>query len=227
MRGSGDTCWTVIRRAGDGDREARETFARLYEPVVRRYLGVRWRGNPLLGETDDAVQEVFVECYRAGGVLESADPEREGGFGAFLHGVIRNVALRIERRAARRRVKPPASTFHGDRFPNGERGLSSIFDRAWARALLDAAAERQARNARESGEAARRRVELLKLRLGEGLPIREIAASWDVPRAVLHREYAKARREFRAALEEVVAFHHSGDPTAVRRECERLLSVFR
>jgi RNA polymerase sigma-70 factor (ECF subfamily) len=43
--------------------------------------------------------------------------------------------------------------------------------------------------------------------------------------ASLHHEYARARQEFRSALEDVIAFHHPGAPEDVDRECAQLLSL--
>jgi RNA polymerase sigma-70 factor (ECF subfamily) len=50
-----------------------------------------------------------------------------------------------------------------------------------------------------------RRVELLRLRFEDNLPIRTIAERRQVSAAELHHSYALARREFKAALLEVVA----------------------
>ena len=66
-------------------------------------------------------------------------------------------------------------------------------------------------------------VELLRLRFRQGKPIREIAQLWNVEAAKLHRAYARARKEFRRALHDVVEFHRPGDPEAVERECEELI----
>src|SRR5262249_9139684 len=109
--------------------------------------------------------------------------------------------------------------------PGGEETLSRAFDRAWARAVVREAAERQSALAAQRSEASLRRVELLRLRFHEGLPIREIARLWGLDAAYLHHEYARARQEFRAALREVIAFHHPGSPEDVDRECARLLSL--
>ena len=70
------TCWTVIRGAAAGNPADRDAFARRYVRVVRAYLAARWRASPNLQDLDDAVQEVFVECFRHDGVLEQADPRR-------------------------------------------------------------------------------------------------------------------------------------------------------
>jgi RNA polymerase sigma-70 factor (ECF subfamily) len=87
------------------------------------------------------------------------------------------------------------------------------------------AAQLQTRRARERGPEAVRRVELLRLRFEENLPIRVIAQSWGVPSAGLHHANALARQEFRAALLEVVAFHHPGSPAEVEQEAADLLQV--
>lgn len=209
------TCWTLIRDASAGDPAARERFARVYRPVVRSYLAARWRGLPL--DADDAAQDVFVECFRAGGALAKADAERPGGFRAFLLGVVRNVARRHEARPRRGQPLDP-------QLPADDPSLAHAFDRAWAQALLREAAHVQ-KNAADS-DAARRRVELLRLRFHDGRPIREIAKLWNIDAAKLHHEYATAREEFRQALRQVVAFHHPGEPPAdIDRACTELLAL--
>jgi RNA polymerase sigma-70 factor (ECF subfamily) len=211
------TCWTLIRDAAAGDPAARDLFARVYRPVVKAYLAARWRGLPL--DADDAAQDVFVECFKAGGVLAAADAGRPGGFRAFLLGVARNVARRHE---ARPRPNPPVDP---DRLPADDESVSRAFDRAWATALLREAARVQAATAATA--AARRRVELLRLRFHDGLPVRDIARRWGVDPAKLHHEYAAARDEFRAALRRVVAYHHpGGTPGDVDRACAELLAAF-
>jgi RNA polymerase sigma-70 factor (ECF subfamily) len=212
------TCWSLIRDATAGDSAARERFARVYLPVVKAYLVVRWGARR---DANDAAQDVFVECFRAGGLLQKADPERAGGFRAFLLGAVRNVARRHE---ARKRLDAqlPADLAADDTTP------AEAFDRAWARALLREAAAVQQRSAEQAGPAAVRRVQLLTLRFGEGLLIREVAARWGEDAAKLHHEYATARDEFRAALWTVVAFHHPGAAASeIDRACKSLLSLVR
>jgi RNA polymerase sigma-70 factor (ECF subfamily) len=215
------TCWTVIRAAAGGDAAARESFARRYAPVVRAYLAARWRTGPLRQQLDDAVQDVFLACLKPDGLLDRADAGWPGGFRPFLYGAARNVARRFEERAANVR----AEDCELDDLPADDPTLSRAFDRAWAAALLRAAAERQAEIARKKSPAARRRVELLRLRFYEGLPIRAIAERWGEDAARLHHEYATAREEFRAALAEVVAFHQPGSPEAVERAVADLLAA--
>jgi RNA polymerase sigma-70 factor (ECF subfamily) len=67
------------------------------------------------------------------------------------------------------------------------------------------------------------RAELLRLRFEAGLPIREIAARWQGNAAQLHREYARARREFRQALEATVTEEEGGSVAEVQASCARLM----
>jgi len=222
---SGDsTQWTIIQAAADGSVSARTEFARRYQSVIRAYLGTRWRGGPLRTEVDDAAQEVFVRVLRPDGPLARADPARPGGFRAFLYGVVRNVARAIEHDRAQRLRRHSETDLDALRID--ESTLSEVFDRAWAQALLRDAALRQLTRATEKGDDAVRRHRLLAVRYGENLPIREIAARWGVDAAILHREYPKAREEFRRALMEVVREQQGGGPESVERECARLLECF-
>jgi hypothetical protein len=101
--------------------------------------------------------------------------------------------------------------------------LSAAFDRAWARSMLQEAARVQAEMA-VGDERAVKRVELLRLRFQDGLPIRDIAARWGDDAAKLHHEYATARDEFRAALRRVVAFHlPNATPDQLADACRGLL----
>ncbi len=220
---SNTTCWMLIRGAASGSKEDRDAFARRYSPVIRAYLGARWRSSLRLADLDDAVQDVFVECFREGGVLEKVDGSRPGGFRAFLYGVVRNVALRAERRAGTLRERQGDPDFDPEAQPGGEETLSRAFDRAWTLAVLREAGRVQEERAAREGAEASRRIDLLRLRFEKDLPIREIARLWETDAARLHKEYARAREEFKAALFEVVSFHHPGSPAEVERECAELL----
>jgi DNA-directed RNA polymerase specialized sigma24 family protein len=212
----------MIRGAAGGNAPDRAEFARRYATVIRFYLGARWKGGPLRAEIDDATQEVFVQCFRSDGPLVKADPVRDGGFRAYLYGIVRNVARGTEREWRARRATQPGSAFDVEAVESREAPLSQVFDRAWAGALLRRAAARQAEDVRGNARAERR-VELLRLRFGQDLPIRDIAKRWDVDAAPLHAEYRTARREFLAALRMVVAEDNPGPPEHIEAECERLL----
>ncbi len=221
----GSTRWTIIRDAALGDEAARAWFAHHYAPVVRAYLGARWRGSAWIEGLDDAMQDVFVECFREDGILARAKPDRGAGFRAFLLGAVRNVARRFERNRLRDRLHPAGPSTLEAALPADDDVPSRVFDRAWARTVMrDAANVMQQRAHREGAEAVRR-VELLRLRFQEGLPIREIADRWGADATKVHREYARARREFQWALREVVAGKEGGSSGPVVAECRRLLAL--
>jgi RNA polymerase sigma-70 factor (ECF subfamily) len=225
MSPSDHTRWSLIRGAAEGRPPEREEFARRYDSVIRAYCGARWRHTPLVHEIDDAVQDVFLDCFRPSGALERVDPEGPP-FRAYLYGVVRNVARRVEERRIRA-ARQPDSRLDLAAIEAREEPLSVVFDRAWALAIFRQAADLHASRAEEDGDGALRRVDLLRLRFHEGIPIREIARRRDEDPARLHHEYARARDEFRAALRDVVAEHHSGTPREVAEECARLASFFR
>lgn len=216
------TRWTIIRGAAAGSGPDRAEFARRYASVIRSYLGARWGGGALHAEIDDATQEVFVQCFRPDGALEGIDPERPGGFRAYLFGVVRNVARGVEREWRARRARGEGAAPDPDAVEARDAPLEDVFDRAWASAILRLAADRQARAAQGDEEAVRR-IELLRLRFREDLPIREIAKRWQEEPDRLHRAYRTARGEFLDALIEVVGELHGGSAAEVEAECVRLL----
>lgn len=223
-----ETCWTLVEDAAAGEDGARDAFARLYLPVVNAYLRARWAGNRLQDDVDDAAQEIFVDFMKPNGALARVRRDHgDGGFRAFLFGVARNVARRYEERAGRRAAKEAHLDSAYERQPAPDDSPSRAFDVAWARALMRAARERHAREAEQQDDGAIARVELLRLRFREGLPIRRIAERWGEEPAIVHRQYARARQEFAKALYETVALQSGGTPAAIRRECERLLSLLR
>src|SRR4029079_15224275 len=132
-----------------------------------------------------------------------------------LYAVVRNVALRFEeRRRSGRQV--PFGDVGAIPEPAVETTPSVAFDRAWALAGLSRARDRQRRAAHQ--EDARRRVELLDLRFGDGLGIKEIAERWQMEPERVHTMYRRARSEFKLALFDELAFHGHAEPSAVERE---------
>jgi RNA polymerase sigma-70 factor (ECF subfamily) len=215
----------MIEQAARGEGGSSDAFARRYAPAVRAYLAARWKGTPRLQDLDDAVQAVFVECFKPGGLLSSVDRDRAAGFRAYLFGAVRHVALRMERGRAVSGRETPEDPAGLDQLGSDESRLSVEFDRAWARGIMREAAARQREQAAARGEAAFQRVELLRLRFEEGLPIRTIAERWRRDPADLHHDYATARREFRQALLEVMSFYQPGEPALAHRACVELLSL--
>ena len=115
MEPTQDTSWTIIEAAAEGDGEARERLATLYSPALEAYFRKRWQANPILHSVDDAVQEVFVDCFKPSGVLERADGKNKDGDS---------------------RDAPDADTLATD----DDKDLTRLFDREWARSIVQEAA---------------------------------------------------------------------------------------
>ena len=217
------TCWSLIQAAAAGDSAARAEFAEIYGPIIDTYLTARWRLAPQrLREAEDARQEVILECLKAGGALERVAPNRS--FRKFLRGVVRNVAARFEQRAGcKQHEELPSESRLGS--PDSHEQADRAFDREWARLLVKQAALWMASRAVDLGAPAQRRVELLRLRFQEGIPIREIARRWNRSPERLHKDYAKARMDFENALRRVVMLEHLGEPTDLDAECAELIRL--
>lgn len=215
------TRWSLVERAAAGDSTARSVFALTYMDVVRGFLEARWRGTRLTATVEDGVQQVFLECLREGGVLARADPGR-GDLRGLLFGVTRNVARRIEQGSRSRQGSEDAGL---DFLPADEETLSTLFDREWARAMVHMAGGRMREHAATGDPGARQRVELLRLRFAEGLPIREIAAKWEMDPTAVHRAYERAREEFRGCLRDVVRETAARTEADLDREVERIVAL--
>lgn len=225
MNTPGTTCWTLIRGAAAGDDRERAEFVRRYEALVTSFFAARWRIGASVADVHDAAQTVFVECFKRDGALATASANRPYEFRGFLYGVVRNVALRFERRDARRRDVARGADLDVDAFGATGRTLEQLFDRAWAEAFVGEAAQLHEDMARSRGPKALRRVELLRLRFEEGLPVREIAARWGVDARPLHRQYEKARAEFERCLWRVARHHDPDHPDGARRLLDDVLDI--
>lgn len=214
------TSWTLVTLAAAGDDSARSRFWSSYVTPIRAYLQKRWFGSPLRDQVEDAVQDVFIECFKEGGALQAADAAR-GGFRGFLFGVVRNVARRFEAR----RPQPAAlaeETAWWMALPAREASLSRFFDREWALGILRQAIVSHEERVTALDDGSARRWQVLKLRIDDGLPVRQIAERLGEDTATVHNEYRRARREFKASLRDVVAFHGAEDLEA---EYQRLIAL--
>lgn len=221
---SPETCWHLIQGAASGKDEDRERFGRRYADPLRAFFAARWRYSGVSQEVDDALQEVFLECFRSGGVLERVEEGRPGGFRAFLYGVARNVARRLESRRSKHDQGGSVADIDLDQVSDDDTPISTAFDRAWARSVMREAARVQQQQAHAEGADAVRRLDLLRLRFGEGLAVREIATRLgEEDRDAIHRDLRRAREGFKEALREVVSFDLPGATSGqVERECELL-----
>ncbi|MCB9880668.1 MAG: sigma-70 family RNA polymerase sigma factor [Planctomycetes bacterium] len=218
-----DTSWTLVRAAAAGVASARARLADHLFPILRTYFQARWRDPRHAYDIEDAVQTSFVELFDRDGALPRARPEL-GRFRAFVRGVARNVALRIEERRQRdqQRVVGAVTALAAD-----EASLSQVFDRSWAQRIMDLAAQRMRSKATHQGAELERQVAILDLRIGEGLAIRDIAARWNEDRDACHRLYRRARLEFERCLREVVLEYSGCDEADVEDECRTLAELLR
>jgi hypothetical protein len=219
------TCWTFIQEAAAGKPEARDHFARLYTPVIHACLRGQWRAPLYLQELPSATQEVLWECLKPEGALKRYDRSRCPSFRAFLRGVVGKVALRVETRIHARNREQSVNASVLENQPRVESSVSGRVDRKWANELLREAVQQQADRARHKGEAACKRVELLRLLFREGMSLPAIARLWQTEEHDVRREYAHARREFKVALLEVLHRRHPSSTAAMQQAFEELLET--
>ncbi|MCB9881185.1 MAG: sigma-70 family RNA polymerase sigma factor [Planctomycetes bacterium] len=226
MNETDSTDWKLIVDAAAGTPDARERYSKIYAPLVRAFFTRRWAGSPLAGHEHDAVQEVFVACFQKGGVLERASADAEGGFRAFLRGVVRNTARRFEQAEGRHRARMDPGSFHPETKPSPEASLSRSFDRRELQSILREAAQFLELRAPKVSPSAIVRVQILKMRFREDLPVREIARRLGHPPDWVHHQYAKARQEFRRALTTILARRLGTTGPDLDAHCASLMELF-
>ena len=215
------TRWSMIQAAAAGSGQARSVFARTYLPLIRSYFAARWQGSPHIAEIDDAIQETYLTCFGERSPLDGAQ-ERVHDFRAYLFGIVRNVARSFEKGRARQPVTDAVEMHEAEA---REPQLSKVFDSAWATTMMRMAGELMEARAEAAGAAARLRIELLRLRFQKGLPIREIAAQWEMDPDAVHRAYAAARDEFHTCLRTIVRDHAVRTDEDLDAECRRILAM--
>lgn len=217
-----DTSWSLLESAEAGDSACRQRFAEVYGPLVERYLRRALRVERSVSVAD-AVQEVFLECFRVGGVLERVAENRPDSFRGFLFGVVRNVTLRMKEKRAR---SPERDLEDGAfREPIGSDGdMLALFEREWARSMVSEALKETVRERWGTEQDRRRGVELLRLRFEEGLPIRDVARIWGDDPVRVHRLYATVRGRFHSNLRAVVGRHEPNAEGRLEEECRWLLT---
>ncbi len=217
-----ETCWTLIQAVHQGDGAARDDFVERYLPSVHAYLRARWSGKPLLSEVEDAEQEVLARCFSESGPLGRLE-RASGGFRGFLYGVCRNVAREYEHDRKKRAEHCIEAL---DDQPAEQERLSEIFDREFARQVMREARARFREQSLAEGGRAARHPELLKLRFEDNLPIRSIAAQWGCDPAQVHKDYARARKNYREVLLDLMSEQNPGrTPAEVEQATILLLAL--
>jgi RNA polymerase sigma factor (sigma-70 family) len=222
------TAWAVIEAAASGDAAARNAFLESYEPGIRSLLRMRWLNSAHREHIDDAVQDVLLECFKHGGILEKAEQRETNNFRVFLKTVVRHVAGRYEQRQQRTRKRHRSRALEEAEHAAQQTAASRILDREWAREVLRAAAAEQARWAKDVSAAARLRVDILRLRFEDGKPVRDIAAELELEPAYVHHQFAKAKHDFHRALLRVLRSRRPGvEDEQLEDECRQLISLLR
>ena len=217
---SQSTSWSLVSAAASRDTAAQDRFYRQYSEVVRSYLASRWRVGPSADVVDEALQEVFLACFRPGGALERVAPGRPGGFRAYLYAVTRNVARSVERRRS-------LSTFESDIYhiAGAEETPSAAFDRAWAEMIAADAMELFIERSKTPQQ--RDQSEILQLRFVDGLMPRQIVERFPgmTARRVSKLLERAMVRYYNALIDTVRANHPGEGPNVVERRCRDLLEL--
>jgi len=227
------TCWSVIEEAAAGSSAARELLARQFAPVLRAYLIARWKDSPCRTQIVPAIEETLAALVQSAPVqslpaFEEDPAVARPGLRRHLHALAKTVARNIE---VRQWGDGPGSVPTSDsaetvEVPPDDRGLAQHFERAWAQALVRAAATHMSAQA-ASDSTMRRPFELLQLHFGEGLAFSEIAARWQTDVTSLQADYADARSVFRAILRELVAYYLAPSSASFAEEWTLLFESLR
>ena len=216
------TCWSVVLGAAAGEAWNREKFSRLYGPVIKSYLAARWHVPFDDPEVDDGAQEVFVQIFKPSGALVRLDPARDGGFRAYLFGLVRNVALMLERSKRRRRARVQTESALVQEPAATTQSCDAVFDRAWVEALAREARELMAHRLRTRGGGTDAAA-LLELRYSDGLPPREIAVRTGLEVQQVYEQLRRAKEEYQKAILDVLAAHHPGSSRSeLEQRCQEL-----
>jgi RNA polymerase sigma factor (sigma-70 family) len=168
-----------------------EQFVRLYDPIIRRYLG--WQG--VSGQdADDLVQEVLMIVMRRMSTFQY-DP-RQGRFRGWLHTVTRNRLRRhlIERRRAH--LSPGGSADHEmlQRLAGPDGGLDDRWQREHDRRRLELALQSVRQAERENKWLC------FQLTVLEGLPPSEVATRLGIRVGQVHLNKFRIRMRIQAEL---------------------------
>jgi len=208
--------------------EERKAFVAHYLSTIASYLAKRWRGSRLFAHVEDACHDVFVECFRENGALSRFDSTRPDGFKPFLYGIVRNIARRVEQQVARNMPTGNHESTTLVAVASDDKCVSWQMDRRWALDVIRKALAMQEERARDSDGAASRRVELLRLRFHNNLPIRKIAELWHEDARHVHNEYARARTDYQNALRDVVGEQFTNlTRREIETKCRALVELLR
>jgi len=210
------SCWELVEAAASDDRVQRSALYARYEPVVRAFFCARWGLDGRHDRVRAAVQETFFELFRPGS--PSDHNAYDASFRDYLLEVVRETAPPFEERAAEAAQHDLAAQLTVE----NDAVVLHAFDRAWARSLVRQAGALQRERASEHRGGAMLRCQLIEMRFNEGLSLGAAGAKMGLQGETLRTAYAKAGREFAAALREVIREHDPSRPAEVDRTCKNI-----
>lgn len=228
------TLWSVLEEVRDRtDDEARSRLGALlsayWKPV---YLAIRGGWRKPREDAKDLTQSFFAWLLD-GEVLRKVERGR-GRFRGFLKAVLRNYlnnTRRSERQLKRGGGRPPVALDISDpqleaALPAGpDRTPEEIFDREWARSLLESAMEEFERRAppalRDMFRAYGRAAET-----GDGPAYEAVAASFGMTRDAVKHHLASARELLRAIVLERIR-EYALDDVEIQQELDLLRDAWR
>jgi RNA polymerase sigma-70 factor, ECF subfamily len=187
---------TLARRAAQGDESAFEALVVRFQGRVYRLVR-RLTGSD--GETEDVLQETFLQAYRGLAAFRS-----EARFSTWLYRIATNAALMQNRRTARRPTEPLDEST--PRFDAEGRHVLDEADLVLA-SRADELIDRR-RLAARAREAIERLPEMYRtpfvLRDLEELPTTEVAAILGLEAAAVRQRVHRARLMLRGVLSRLV-----------------------
>ncbi len=138
-RGFDETKWSLVLRAGAAAPGALQELCRAYRAPLQAFA-LRIERDPERAE--DVVQGFLTHVVEQN-MIGAADPAR-GSFRAFLRKALRNYAINVDRAGKARKRGGEASFAEPDfdALVSDDPAADRLYDRAWARALLDRALAR-------------------------------------------------------------------------------------
>lgn len=210
-RGFQETRWSLVLRAGgESTKASREALAELCRAYRAPLLAFARRFEADPDRADDLVQGFFVHLVERN-VLHAADPTR-GRFRTFLRTSLRHYAINAHHAEAAQKRDGRARfvDVDPDELASGGPSHERLYDRLWARAVLDRALARLGEEQGRSGKGAL--LEALRERLAggdDGATLREAAAGLGMSEGAVKVALFRLRRRFadlvRAEVAETVA----------------------
>lgn len=155
-RGFKTTNWSrVLRARGEATEDVRKALEELYRAYHAPLLAFARRLEADPDRAEDLVQGFFARLVHDRRLFDAADPKR-GRFRTFLRAALRHHAINAHDAATAQKRGGGAQFIDADldAFVSPDPAADALYDRLWARALLDRALARLAEEQARSGKEA-------------------------------------------------------------------------